>query len=92
MLNGYKCHWCQYRHGGCPHWNAVFYCKEFKLGGCYSCKYYHGKYGKLTEEETDQWFARGCEVFCPSSLYCNKRKHISRKRKKRLKKSGLWRL
>lgn len=45
----------------------------------------------MTKEETDQWFKRGCEVWCPSSLYCKKRKRIGRKRKKKLKKRGLWR-
>ena len=90
-MKGYKCHWCQYRKGGCPHREIVPYCKEFKIGGCYSCKYYHGKYGELTYEETDQWYKRGCEIWYPSSLYCSKRKRMSRKRKKRLKKMGLWR-
>lgn len=91
-MKGYKCHWCQYRKGCCPHDDIVPYCKEFKIGGCYSCKYYHGKYGEFTEKETDQWFKRGCEVWCPSSLFCDKRKRISRKRKKKLKKMGLWKL
>ena len=52
----YKCHWCQYRHGGCPHNHDDKMggnCKDFKIGGCYSCKYYYGKNGKLNEEETD---------------------------------------
>ena len=89
-MKEYKCHWCQYRHGGYPHWDIVPYCKEFKIGGCYSCKYYHCKYGKFNDKETGQWFKRGCEVWCPLSLYCNKRKHISRRRKKKLKKLNLW--
>ena len=87
----YKCHWCQYRHGGCSHDHddkMSGNCKEFKIGGCYSCKYYYGKHGKLNEQETDQWFKRGCEIWCPSSLWCGKRKRLSRKRKKRLKKMG----
>ena len=88
----YKCHWCQYRHGGCLHdhddkMNGN--CKEFKIGGCYSCKYHYGKNGKLNEQEIDRWFARGCEIWFPSSLWCEKRKRLSRKRKKRLKKMGL---
>ena len=87
----YKCHWCQYRHGGCSHNEIKPYCKEFKMGGCYSCKYYYGKFGELSDKETGQWFRRGCEAWFPSSLYCTKRKRISRKRKKRLKKKGLWR-
>ena len=35
-----KCIQCQYRHGGCSHdWNNEVQdnCKEFKIGGCYSC-------------------------------------------------------
>ena len=87
----YKCHWCQYRHGGCPHNHDDKMggnCKDFKIGGCYSCKYYYGKNGKLNEQETDQWFARECETWYPSSLWCGKRKRLSRKRKKRLKKTG----
>ena len=87
----YKCHRCQYRHGGCSHSDTGRNCKEFRIGGCYSCKYYHGKNGKLSEQETDQWFRRGCEIYFPSSLCCTKRKRMSRKRKKRLKKIGLWR-
>lgn len=89
-MEGYKCHWCEYRKGGCPHGKIVYYCKEFKIGQCFSCKYYHGKYGELNDKETDQWFRRGCEARFPSSLYCSKRKRMSRKRKKRLKKMGLW--
>ena len=92
MMEGYKCHWCQYRKGCCPYDDIIPYCKEFKTGKCYSCKYYHGKDGTFTEKETEQWFKRGCEVWVPTSLFCNKRKHISRKRKKRLKKRGLWKL
>ena len=88
---GYKCHWCQFRHGGCPHWDIIPYCREFRIGGCYSCKYHQGKNGKFSDEETDQWFRRGCEIWFPSSLWCEKRKRIGRKRKKRLKKRGLWR-
>ena len=68
---GYKCHWCQYRYGGCPHNKWVPYCKEFRIGGCYSCKYYYGKNGKLDETEVEQWYKRGCETFFPSSLYSN---------------------
>ena len=86
-----KCIQCQYRHGGCSHdWNNEVQdnCKEFKIGGCYSCKYYYGKYGEFTEQETDQWFKRGCEIWYPSSLWCGNRKRLSRKRKKRLKKMG----
>lgn len=90
-MEGYKCHWCEYRHGGCPNGGITPYCKEFKIGGCYSCKYYHGQYGKLNDKETDQWFRRGCEIYFPSALSCDKRKRMSRKRKKRLKKMGLWR-
>ena len=45
-MEGYKCHWCEYRHGGCPHWDIVPNCKEFRIGGCYSCKYYHGNFWK----------------------------------------------
>lgn len=86
---GYKCHWCQYRYGGCPHNKWVPYCKEFRIGGCYSCKYYYGKNGKLDDTEVEQWYKRGCETFFPSSLYCKKRCRLSRKRKKRLKKLGL---
>lgn len=89
MIEGYKCHWCQYRYGGCPHDKPKPYCKEFKIGGCYSCKYYYVKNGELTEEEVDKWYKRGCETFCPSSLYCTKRKRLSRKRKKYLRKRGL---
>lgn len=91
LLNGgYRCHWCQYRHGGCSYSQPEPYCKEFKLGGCLSCKYHFPKNGKeFTEEETDQWFKRGCETFYPSSLYCKKRKRLGRKRKKKLKKLGL---
>ena len=88
----YKCNWCQYRHGGCPHDhddNMSGNCKDFRIGGCYSCKYYYGKNGEFNEQERDQWFARGCEIWCPSSLWCNKRKRLSRKRKKRLKKIGV---
>lgn len=89
MLEGYKCHWCQYRHSDCNNSEPVPYCKDFKIGGCYSCKYYYGVKGKLNDEETDAWFRRGCETYFPSSLRCTKRKRLSRKRKKRLKKLGL---
>lgn len=88
-MKKYKCHWCQYRHGGCPHNEVIENCQDFKIGGCYSCKYYYGKYGKLNDKETEQWFKRGCEAWFPSSLYCSKRKRLSRRRKKKLKKLGL---
>lgn len=83
----YKCHSCKYRHGYCIHDEPVSYCKDHILGGCYSCKYYYGRDGEFTEQETDQWFKRGCEIWCCSG--CEKRKRLSRKRKKRLKKRGL---
>lgn len=91
LLNGgYRCHWCQYRYGDCIHRHPVPYCKDFKFGGCLSCKYTYGKNGRyVTDEETDQWYKRGCETFYPSSLRCNKRKRLGRKRKKKLKKRGL---
>lgn len=91
LLNGgYKCHWCQYRHGGCKYSHPEPYCKEFKIGKCYSCKYNFPLNGKeFTEEETNRWFKRGCETYYPSSLYCKKRKRLGRKRKKKLKKMGL---
>lgn len=89
-MGNYRCFRCQYRHGGCPHSEIVEECKEFRTGGCYSCKYYFGKRGDLDNIETDQWFRRGCETWFPSSLGCKKRKRISRKRKKKLKKLGLW--
>lgn len=89
MIIGYRCHWCQYRYGGCNHKHPIPYCKDFIIGGCYSCKYRYGKNGELSELETDQWFKRGCETFYPSSLYCNKRKRLGRKRKKKLKKLGI---
>lgn len=82
----YKCRWCRYRHC-CHHYEPVPYCKDFVLGGCYSCKYYYGRDEEFTEQETDQWFARGCEIWCCGG--CEKRKRLSRKRKKRLKKRGL---
>lgn len=82
----YKCHWCRYRHS-CLHDEPIPYCRNFIRGGCYSCKYYYGKDGKFTEKETDQWFERGCEIWCPSG--CEKRKRLSRKRKKRLRKRGI---
>lgn len=81
----YRCRWCEYRHGGCLHGTddkLDMNCKEFHVGGCYSCKYYHGKNGKLNEKELNQWYKRGCETCCPSSLFCDKRKRISRKRKR----------
>lgn len=83
----YRCHWCRYRHG-CFYNDPISYCKDFVRGGCYSCKYYYGKNGKnFTEQETDQWFKRGCEIWCCGG--CEKRKRLSRKRKKQLKKRGL---
>lgn len=87
--DGYKRQWCQYRHGDCPHDDIVINCKEFRIGGCYSCKYKYGKNGKLSEKKIDEWHKRGCEIWCPSSLWCSKRKRLSRKRKKRLKKKGI---
>lgn len=89
-LLGYRCHWCQYRYSDCIHRHPVPYCKDFKPGGCLSCKYRYGIYGKdFTSKEENQWMYRGCEIFFPSSLRCNKRKRLGRKRKKRLKKLGL---
>ena len=90
MSGGYRCHSCEYRHGGCPRDHIVPYCSSFKLGGCYSCKYRYGKNGtEFTEEETNRWFKRGCETWFPSGCWCKKRKRLGRKRKKRLKKRGL---
>lgn len=84
----YKCDWCRYRHN-CFIFSDTFptYCRNFVRGGCYSCKYYYGKNGEFTKQETDQWFKRGCEIWCCGG--CDKRKRLSRKRKKQLKKRGL---
>ena len=89
-MTGFNCRWCQFRHGGCPHNEPIENCKDFRTGKCYSCKYYYGKKGNLTEIEKDAWFRRGCEIWCPSSLFCHKRKRLSRKRKKKLKKMGMY--
>lgn len=77
--DNYDCNYCQYRHGGCPHDDIKSHCKEFLIGKCYSCKYYW-------KNNTGKWFERGCEIWCPSG--CEKRKRLSRKKKKRLKKLG----
>ena len=85
--NEYKCHSCRYRHG-CFYVEPISYCKDYVHGGCYSCKYYYSKNGEnFTKQEADQWFKRGCEIWCLGG--CEKRKRLSRKRKKRLKKRGL---
>ena len=85
-----QCHFCEFRHGGCIHKDPPSNCKEYRTGKCYSCKYYYGQHGELNDQETDAWFKRGCESWFPSSLYCTKRKRLSRKRKKRLKKNGFY--
>ena len=92
IFGPYRCHSCQYRYSDCDHGfgNKPKYCKDYCSGGCLSCKYRYGIYGiNFTSKEEDQWLRRGCETFFPSSLRCNKRKRLSRKRKKRLKKRGL---
>ena len=88
----YRCHWCQYRYSDCKYGfgNKPNYCKDFVPGGCLTCKYHCGKNSTiLTDEETDQWYRRGCNTFYPSSLRCKGRKRLSRKRKKILKNKGL---
>ena len=86
----FNCYACQYKHGGCHHdldTVEVENCKDFKVGGCFSCKYYYGKMGLImTDEEMNRWYARGCDTRYPSALGCHKRKRLSRKRKKRMKK------
>ena len=78
------CSDCEYRHCNCGFpkpWKTNKLCKHWKLGGCYVCKYY--KDGELTEEETDEWFRRGCEAWFPTKKYCSK---FKRDWKKTIKK------
>lgn len=85
----YKCTWCQFRHD-CSFPEAISNCREFKLGGCYTCKYYYSQSGthrKLCEQHALEC---GCAALSPSSLYCKRRKRLGRKRKKKLKSMNLW--
>lgn len=83
----YKCRYCQFRHGGCKYYDDIPEdCNSFQIGGCFFCKHYHWKDIKYTAEEIDKWFERGCEVRAPSSLWCDKKKPLSRKQKKKRKK------
>lgn len=52
-----RCGTCSFRH-------SCFHdlppegeeCKNWKLGECYTCKYYGAP--------DDEWFRRGCEIWC----------------------------
>lgn len=66
------CHDCEYRHCSCDHprpWETNELCKHWRLGKCYMCKHYKED---MTEEETDEWFKRGCEGWFPTAKYCSK--------------------
>lgn len=85
----YKCTWCQFRHD-CSFPEVISNCREFKLGGCYTCKYHYSQSGthrKLCEQHA---LRCGCAALSPSSLYCKRRKRLGRKRKKRLKFMNMW--
>lgn len=64
------CYNCEYRHRDCNYSScddSNITCKHWKLGKCYICKYYKEN---MTEEDTDKWFQRGCEVWFPSGGCC----------------------
>ena len=85
----YKCAWCQFRHD-CSFPEVISNCREFKLGGCYTCKYHYSQNGRRRELCEQQALQRGCAALSPSSLYGKRRKRLGRKRKKRLKSMNLW--
>ena len=92
IFGPYRCHSCQYRYSDCDHGfgNKPNYCKDYYPGGCLSCKYLYGKFGIIfSEKEENNWIRRVCNIYFPSSIRCNKRKRLSRKRKKRLKNNKL---
>lgn len=64
-----NCHSCLFRH--CCRWNfyKMFpnpdvwdYCRHWKLGKCYTCKF--------ADDNDEEWFKRGCECWCFGG--CNK--------------------
>ena len=64
-MNKKRCTSCLFRHGcfhELPPENED--CKHWKLGKCYTCKYYG--------VDDDEWFKRGCETWCFSG--CKKYK------------------
>lgn len=74
MLKKGICHDCEYRHSSCSYlspYKTNELCKHWKLGKCYVCKYYKDS-SLMTEEETDEWYKRGCEGWFPTAMYCKK--------------------
>lgn len=62
---------CKFRHSCCPYdypWDEP--CKHWKIGPCYSCIY--NTEDEMTEEETLEWFKRGCDAEYPGG--CKKYK------------------
>ena len=63
-----NCISCLYRHElCCPYFPTINECKHWKLGKCYTCKYYDD-----IIENPDAWYGRGCETWCNSG--CTKYK------------------
>lgn len=81
------CHNCLYRQGRC-HLQEIVEdsCPAFRVGKCFSCKYAFIVNNCTSNSSTDAWFRRGCESHYPSG--CFKRKRLSWKKKKKLKKKG----
>ena len=56
--NGIKdCHSCRFRHccnRELPPLDEE--CRHWKLGDCYTCKFF--------DVDDDEWFKRGCETWC----------------------------
>ena len=74
-----RCVSCLYRHG-CNHElpESDKDCKHWKLGKCYTCKY--------MGVSDDEWFKRGCEIYCNSG--CNKYKRDWKKILRLILKKG----
>jgi len=80
-----SCHNCEYRHAcydeDCKESNNY---PNWKISKCYNCKYYIEL--KLADDKsidklTDEWFARGCEIWFPSSICCEKYIRINERKK-----------
>lgn len=54
-----NCFSCLNRHNCCVYPTPTNECEYWKLGKCYTCKYYDDAI-----EDMDAWFARGYEAWC----------------------------
>lgn len=63
MLKKGICHDYEYKHSSCS------YLSQYETNEL--CKHYKDS-RLMTEEETDEWYKRGCEGWFPTAMYCKK--------------------